>query len=109
MITRAHMARQPTVLALILVGLVVAFGIAGIVSFYADPNPDGLESVAQASGFAYQAQESATAGSPLADYGVSGVSDERVSIGLSGVIGVAVTIVFGFGLFRLLTWRRAGG
>ena len=42
-------------------------------------------------------RSSATADSPLADYGVSGVDDGRLSGGLAGVIGVAVTLVIAAG------------
>ncbi|MFN8126419.1 MAG: PDGLE domain-containing protein [Candidatus Nanopelagicales bacterium] len=69
----------------------------GRLSYYASSHPDGLEYVAAENGFADKAQTSATAGSPLADYAVSGVSDERISVGVAGILGVAVTALLGFG------------
>ncbi len=81
--------------------------LAGFVSFYASTDPDGLESVAQSQGFGETAQDSAASDSALADYGVEGVSDERLSLGLAGVVGVGVTALVGFGLFLLLTAGRA--
>lgn len=87
---------------LIFVGLVISLVIAGFVSFYADPNPDGLEKVAQDSGFIDSATDSANAGLPTADYGISGVEDERLSAGLAGVLGVVVIAILAFGLFSFL-------
>lgn len=86
----------------IFVGLMVSLIIAGFVSFYADPNPDGLERVAEDTGFIDSATDSANAGLPTADYGIAGVEDERLSVGLAGVIGVVVMAVVAFGLFYWL-------
>ena len=91
----------------LIVGMLASVVLAGFVSFYASPDPDGLESVANSQGFDETAQDSATADSALADYGVAGVPDERLSIGLAGVVGVGVTALVGFGLFLLLTAGRA--
>lgn len=87
---------------LIFVGLMVSLIIAGFVSFYASPNPDGLEKVAEDSGFIESATDSANANLPTADYGIAGVEDERLSVGLAGVLGVVVMAVLAFGLFYWL-------
>ncbi len=86
----------------ILIGIVVSLFFAGIISNFASGSPDGLEKVAEDTGFIETAQDSAVATSPLADYGVSIVENEFLSTGLSGVIGVAVTALVAFGLFKLL-------
>ncbi|GGL24202.1 PDGLE domain-containing protein [Phycicoccus endophyticus] len=91
---------------LLLVGLAVSLLIAGVVSFYASGHPDGLEYVAHSLGFGDAATSSPTAGSPLADYGVSGVSNARLSGGLAGVIGAVVTGALVLGLVLLV--RRRG-
>ena len=91
----------------LLVGLLVALLIAGVGSYYASGSPDGLEWSAEEEGFLDTAEDSATADSPLADYGVSGVDDGRLSGGLAGVIGVAVTLVLAGGI-TLLVRRRPG-
>ena len=88
-------------------GLAVALLFAGVGSWYASSSPDGLESTAAQQGFGDTARNSASAGSPLADYAVSGVDDGRLSGGLAGVIGVAVTLVLAGGLTLLLR-RRTG-
>lgn len=79
----------------------VSIGVAGALSFYASSSPDGLEKVAEEKGFLDTAKDSAVSGSPLADYGVSGVSHDRLSVGLSGLLGVLITAVVAFGIFYL--------
>ena len=88
-----------------LIFLTVALLIAGFLSYYASSHPDGLEYVAHATGFAKTAGDHATAGSPFADYGVSGVKNARLSGGLAGVIGVGVTLLVAGGLAFLLRRR----
>lgn len=82
--------------------LLISLLLAGVVSFYASSNPDGLEKVAETVGFIETAEEHSIADSPLADYGVKGVESERLSVGLSGVIGVLGTAGISVGLFYLL-------
>ncbi|MFF6880183.1 energy-coupling factor ABC transporter permease [Streptomyces sp. NPDC012474] len=87
-------------------GLVASLVLAGFVSFYASANPDGLEKVAADHGIDKETEEHAVAGSPLADYGVEDVDDDRLSGGLAGVIGVGVTVVAGTGVFWAVRRRR---
>jgi cobalt/nickel transport protein len=87
-------------------GLLVSLLLAGLVSFYASSHPDGLEKVAEEIGFIETAKDPATAGSALADYGVEGVENERASVGIAGVIGVAATGVVATGLFLYLGKRK---
>lgn len=90
----------------LVVGLLVCLLVAGVVSFYASSHPDGLEYVAEQTGFIDTARDSATADSPLADYSTRGVEHERLSVGLSGVIGVIVMALLSTGLFWLLRRRQ---
>lgn len=90
---------------LVVIGLAVALLLAGFASYYASSSPDGLEKVAADEGLDANAQDHALADGPLADYGVQGVSDERMSVGLAGVIGVTVTFVVAGGLFLLVRRR----
>lgn len=92
---------------LVVVGLLASALLAGVVSFYASGHPDGLEHVAGALGFDSTARDSATAGSPLADYAVSEVGDPRLSGGLAGLAGVLVVGLVMAALVLLL--RRRGG
>ena len=82
--------------------LLVSLLLAGVVSFYASSNPDGLEKVAETVGFIETAEDHAIADSPLADYGVKGVDNERLSVGISVVIGVLGTAGISVGLFYFL-------
>ena len=82
----------------VLAGLVVALLLAGVASFYASSHPDGLEYVAERTGFIDSADEHATADGPLADYQTTGVDDARVSGGLAGVVGVLVTLALAGGI-----------
>ncbi|MEV7284245.1 energy-coupling factor ABC transporter permease [Streptomyces sp. NPDC093252] len=92
----------------LLSGLVVSLLLAGVVSFYASANPDGLERVAEDKGFADSAEEHANADSPLADYGVRDIDNARLSGGLAGVIGVGATVVAGGAVFWAIRRRRTG-
>ncbi|GHA40271.1 hypothetical protein GCM10010372_45540 [Streptomyces tauricus] len=89
-----------------LAGLATSLVLAGFVSFYASANPDGLEKVASDKGIDSKVEDHAAADSPLADYGVEGLTDSRISGGLAGVIGVSVTIVAGTGVFWAVRRRR---
>ncbi len=84
---------------LVLVGLALSLVIAGGISYYASSHPDGFEKSAGEIGFLDTAEDSQLAGSPLAEYGVAGVENERLSGGLAGVIGVASTAAISFGIF----------
>lgn len=95
--------KQRTFLAL---GLLVCLLVAGVASYYASSHPDGLEYVAEQTGFLDSAEDSATADSPLADYSTRGVDDERLSGGLAGVIGVIVMLLLSSGLFWVLRRRQ---
>ncbi len=83
-----------------------ALFLAGVISFYASSSPDGLEKVAEDIGFIQTARDSAVANSPFSDYGVVGVANERLSVGISGIIGVIVTGVVAIYLFKYLSKNK---
>jgi PDGLE domain len=89
-------------------GLLVAAGLALFVSGFASSSPDGLEKVAGDKGFLEAARDHLFADGPLADYTVRGVDNQRLSTGLSGLIGVLVTFGLGLALFALVRARRSG-
>lgn len=100
-------------------GLLVALLLAGVVSGFASGSPDGLDYTAR-EGCTFDADGEITGGtcmlqqeqghqladSPLADYSIRGIDNERLSTGLSGVLGVLVTFAVGGGVFWLVR-RRA--
>lgn len=92
--------------AFFVVALLAALLVAGVGSYYASAHPDGLEHVAEQTGFLDAAEDSPTADSPLADYQTAGVDDQRVSGGLAGVTGVVVVLVLAGGLAWMV--RRRG-
>ena len=99
--------------ALFAVGAVlVALLLAAFASPFASTAPDGLNKVAIDKGFDRHAEESAVAGSPLAGYAVEDVQNEKVSKGLAGIDGVAITLLIAGALFGGLWFasrRRAAG
>ena len=90
-----HKVKNP----LIVIGFAASLVLAGGVSFYASSHPDGFEKSAGEIGFLDTAKESPLKDSPLAEYGVAGVENERLSGGLAGVIGVGVTAGVSFLIF----------
>jgi len=87
---------------LIAAGFALSLVLAGGVSFYASSNPDGLEKVAGDIGFIDTAKEHKNADGLLADYGVKGVDNARLSTGAAGIIGVLATAGISTGLFYLV-------
>lgn len=92
--------------AFLALGLLVTLLLAGVASWYASAHPDGLEFVAEQTGFLHTAEDSPTAASPFADYGTKGVDDARLGTGVAGVVGVAVVLFLAGGLALLLRRRR---
>jgi cobalt/nickel transport protein len=102
-------------------GLLVALLLAGVVSSFASSSPDGLDATAR-SGCTFNANDEITGGtcmlqqerehqlkdSPLADYGIKGISNAYVSTGLAGVAGVLITFGVGAGVFWLARRRSRG-
>lgn len=88
------------------VALVVALLVAGVASYFASSEPDGLEYVAEQVGFADRAEDSAAADSPLSDYQLKGVENDALSGGLAGVAGALIVLTLAGGLAYAV--RRRG-
>jgi len=93
--------------------------IAGVVSYFASSNPDGLDSATlqgcqvvqtshgeQLTGscIAQHAKQHAMAASPLADYALGGHGDTG---GLAGIIGAAFVLLIAGGAFWLIARSRS--
>jgi cobalt/nickel transport system permease protein len=89
------------------VGVAVTLVVAGVISLFASAHPDGLQFVGAKLGFESAAQHSAVAGSPLADYGVTGIGNAQVSGAIAGIIGVLVTISVGLLVAKVASMRSA--
>lgn len=93
------------VTAFVVAGSALALALAFFVSPLASSSPDGLEKVAADQGFDRTEEAHALAGSPTAGYELQGVDDDRISTGLAGILGVAVTSAVVGGL--LVVVRRS--
>ena len=94
--------------------LVVAILLAVFLSPFASSSPDGLEKVAEDKGFIRAAEETEPSWthSPLPDYQVTAIRNERVSTGVSGLVGVLITVAVGVlvGLLALglgRVWKKS--
>jgi cobalt/nickel transport system permease protein len=87
-------------------GLLAALIVGGVVSLAASAHPDGLEFVASTLGFDGAARTSLAAGSPLADYGVSGLDGAAAAVP-AGVVGVLLTVALAAAIARVVQRRRA--
>ena len=87
--------------------VVAALLVAGVLSYYASSSPDGLNRVAEDKQFSSLEQPHGAEDSPLAGYAVRGVGNERISVGLAGIAGVAITFLLGSGIFLAVRRRRA--
>jgi hypothetical protein len=101
----AKLPRARFVLAAVAASLVVAVGVAQ----FAVDDPDGLERVAEDTGFIASAEEHALGSSVFADYATAGVENETVSLAIAGAVGTLVTLAVGTGLLLLVRDRRRGG
>jgi cobalt/nickel transport system permease protein len=82
--------------------LVVSFLLAGVVSFFASSNPDGLEYVAEDQGFLESAKDSAVGEFIFADYGEVG----GIPVGIAGILGVVVVLLIGWGIGKWVARGR---
>jgi cobalt/nickel transport protein len=89
----------------LVVGLLAALLVAGVASYYASSHPDGLNAVAQKTGFIDREKASSTSDGPLADYRTQGIADDRLSGGVAGASGALLVLVVGGGLFWMLRRR----
>ncbi len=90
--------------------LVIAILLGVFMSPWASSSPDGLEKVAADKGFLKKAEEEKPVWthSPMKDYTVSGVKNEKVSTALSGFIGVLITVVVAIAICLVIYLLRSG-
>jgi len=84
-----------------------ALFFAAIVSQFAVDNPDGLERVAEDTGFASSGAEHALGGSIFADYATAGIGNETASLAVAGVAGTLIVLAVGWGVFAAVRDRRS--
>jgi cobalt/nickel transport system permease protein len=93
---------------LLVLGLLVALVLAGVVSFYASSSPDGLSKVAADHGLTANEKSHQLKDAPFAHYGTKGVGNARLSTGLAGIAGVAITLTLGSALVLAVRRRDHG-
>ncbi len=95
---------------LLLAGLTLSLALAFFLSPFASSLPDGLEKVIERLVPAGRVREAKPPRfTPLPDYGVPGVKDERLSTGIAGAIGTIAVFVAIFFLGRALVRKGASG
>lgn len=76
-----------------LAAFAVSLVVAGAVSPYASPSPDGLETVALSAGFAGRFEEPPTLSAPMPDYSADEHLGPVFSTGIAGVAGTAICVL----------------
>lgn len=107
--SRTNTPKRVSTLALMAAGLLVALILAGIVSFYADADPDGLSKVAEDKGFSSSETEHGTADGTFSGYATRGIDNARLSGGVAGVVGCAVVLLIAGGVAFAVRRRDAEG
>ncbi|MCC5624395.1 energy-coupling factor ABC transporter permease [Nostoc sp. CHAB 5715] len=88
------------------VPIVAIFLIAGVLSLFASAWPDGLEKVAENTGFIDLAEKvRVIVPTPLADYGIEGLGPIGTSI--AGLLGATVCFAVAFGIAKVVKPKNA--
>lgn len=87
-------------------GAMVALVFATVVSQFAVDNPDGLERVAEDTGFISSGADHALADFIFADYATAGISNETLSLAIAAVVGSFVTLAVAAGMFLAVRDRN---
>jgi cobalt/nickel transport system permease protein len=103
-----HDEPRTTVRGFLLGAVLVTLVVAGVVSQFAFDAPDGLERVAEDTGFAAAAEDHALAGGIFADYATVGVDNAQLSLAVAGIAGSLLTLAVGGGLVLAARGTRAG-
>ncbi|MFA9447149.1 energy-coupling factor ABC transporter permease [Egicoccus sp. AB-alg6-2] len=105
---RVGAAAGPGLRRFVLGGVAVSLLVAAGVAQFAVDDPDGLERVAEDTGFAAAEREHALANSIFADYATAGVANESTSLAVAGIAGTVLTLAIGGGLFSAVRGRAPG-
>ncbi|WP_373231995.1 PDGLE domain-containing protein [Cohnella sp.] len=79
--------------------------VAGVISYFASPHPDGLERVAENNGFIDKAKEPSWI-AWIQGYELPGIQVPILKVGLAGIVGVALMFLVLYGLTKTLTRRE---
>jgi cobalt/nickel transport system permease protein len=95
---------RSSVMTFTVAGVVAALLLVVFVAPVASGDPDGLERVAEDTGFIETAEEPLLGG-PFVDYGVSGIESEALGTVIAGVVGTIIT--FAVGMIGIGALRRS--
>ena len=105
----ARVTGAPRYRGVIVYGLLIAIGLALLISPFASPWPDGLERVAGKLDFMGKAAVHPLVQAPLPDYVIPGIGSPVVATALAGAIGTIVMFVFAVILARVVTRKTLAG
>jgi cobalt/nickel transport system permease protein len=89
----------------VIASVLVTMLLATVVSQFAVDDPDGLEAVAEDTGFSSSGQEHGLTDSIFAEYAITGINNEGLSLAIAGAAGTIITLAVGYGLFKTLRPR----
>jgi cobalt/nickel transport protein len=89
----------------IIIGLIIALFLAGIISMFASSFPDGLEKVAENLGFLEKGEIEPSIKSPVPDYAIPGIKNEKLATSIAGIAGTLVVFGLGYGIAFILKRR----
>lgn len=87
----------------VFLALLVSLAIAAFISPFASSNPDGLERVAEDKGFIHLSEGKKVVKSPMPDYVMPGVGNEKAAGSMAGVAGTMITFLTMYGLGKIYT------
>ena len=90
---------------IIFIGLIISVAVAVFISPFASSSPDGLEKVAEDKGFLAVSEGKEILKSPMPDYSVSFIKNEKISTSVAGMLGTLLTFAVAFLLGKLIKRR----
>jgi len=90
----------------IIIGVIIALFLAGIISMFASSFPDGLEKVAENLGFLEKGEGEPTIKSPIPDYAIPGIKNEKLATSIAGIAGTLLVFGLGYGLAAILKHKE---
>jgi len=86
--------------------IIILLGVAVLAAIFLSPfastKPDGLERVAEDKGFLEKGEGPQVVNSPIPDYTLPGIKNEKLSTSIAGLVGVIIVALLGFGLGAIL-------
>jgi len=86
--------------------IIILLGVAVLAAVFLSPfastKPDGLERVAEDKWFLERGKEPQVVNSPIPDYAVPGIKNEKLATAIAGLVGVIIVAALGFALGAIL-------